>query len=58
MSFNLGQPLSNHLVDRLTATRKDVLNNNKQAACLRLGEFKQFVSARQATASPTRRRSS
>jgi hypothetical protein len=47
VGFNLGQPLTNQLVDRLTATRKDVLNNNKQAACLRLGEFKQFVSSRQ-----------
>jgi FG-GAP repeat len=47
VSFNLAQPLTNQLVDRLTATRKDVLNNNKQAACLRLGEFKQFVSSRQ-----------
>ena len=44
--FGLGEPLFGQLIDRLTATRNDVTNNQKRAACLRLAEFTQFVASR------------
>jgi hypothetical protein len=44
--FGLGEPLSGQLINRLTATRNDVINNRKGAACLRLAEFRQFVLSR------------
>ena len=44
--FGLREPLSGQLISRLTATRNDVTNNQTRAACLRLGEFTQFVASR------------